>query len=363
MRFLFVSYASPGPLGPMAAWLARDRANQVIFAASRARQDCLIPRVQRVVMKKYQGSAAENSDYLSLWDEALRAGRSASASLSIVRKSGFYPDMIFNASSNGIAMGARNIYPDVFRVNFLEDENFARPNQAFMRRSMQCLQILNYDLSFAFGASARLNYPKELRGLIRIAPRMVDSAFFETNEPRPSNIVCIFCQNHEEDCARLCLDLLGRLPYYLIVVVAANSFVQRKLESLLPASERLKIQTVHKQDILKSLLKLCRLAVFPDNGGPILEALGMGAPVMLADKKAVAARGTLCLGGEDAESRSATIARALKNPEALLKKGREGREHVREKYGADSVMPEFFEKTLKAYDEWKSEKRERQDVP
>lgn len=363
MRFLFVSYASPGPLGPMAAWLARDPANQVIFAASRARQDHIIPRVQRVVMKKYQGSVSENSDYLSLWDEALRAGRSASASLSIVRKSGFYPDMIFNASSNGIAMGARDIYPDVFRVNFLEDENFIRPNQAFMRRSMQCLQILNYDLSFAFQASARLNYPKELRGLVRVAPRMVDSAFFEAGDSRPTNVVCLFCQSHEEEYARICLDLLARVPHYLIVVVTANSFVQRKLESLLPSSERLKVQTIHKQDILKSLFKLSRLTVFPYNSGPILEALGIGAPAMLADKKAVAARGTLSLPAEDAEARSRAIAKALQNPEALLKKGREGKEYVRDKYGADSVMPSFFEKILEVYRGWKSEKRERSDVP
>lgn len=358
MRFLFLSYAFPGPLAPIASWLGAQPCFQVIFAACRARRDVSLSGAQRVILRPYQLKGSEGEGVLGMWDEALKAARSARKTLEIVKKSGFAPDMIFNASSNGSAMGAGDVFPDAFRVNFVEDEKFIKPGQADMRREVQNLQILNNNLNFVFSPHARLAYPRELRPRLKIAPRLTDYAYFSapTGIGRQKTLT-IFCCGDEERTAAIATAILASAPDYRVVVAPGNSFVNRKLQALIQGESRLEIRQINRQEALRELLAASALALFPENNGPILEALSAGAPVLLSRKSQYSIKGCQIVGDDAADAWAAAAAKILKNPAELIKKGLEGQAATREKYAAEAVMPAFFPQILNAWEEFERGKK------
>lgn len=364
MRFLFVSYAFPGPLGPMASWLASQAGNHVIFATSRSRQDHPLANVQRVVLKKYQGNG---NGYLGLWEEAINAAKSASSSLEIVRNSGFVPHMVLNASSNGVAFGVREIFPDSFRVNFLEEENFARPGQIEMRRSLQILQTLESNLTYAFSEASRDLYPRPLWPRIGLAPRMVDSAFFSPEQAKPyksakfsrkpAELVTVFCNGNDPQCQEMCLRILQLRPKCRLALIMANSFALKKVSPSLESEHRLEMLASPRRDALRDLLACSCLAIFPDSGEGMLEAMSCGAAVMTTSKNCILSlnRDMLCLEGDDVAQRAQCAAQAIAGKAKLSRIAASARKLTLENFGASSVMPRYFPQIQNAYQDWRRE--------
>lgn len=345
----------------MAQWLGRDPENQVIFASSRFRQELPLECVQRVILKKYQCAAASQS-LLELWQEAIAAANGCAATLKLVAERDFIPDMIFNASSNGIFLGCRQVFPDRFTVNFLENDLF--PNQALaaMRRDMEALQILDSNLNYSFPGNALLNCLERLRDCVAPIPLMVDAEYF-----RPPEVeirfdspleVAIFCGSRPGFCSRLCRRLKELAPASGIKLIAANSFVFRKLRELATPDQLPSILLWPKMASLREILQTCALCLFVEGNPDFLPAESCGSPVYFipGDVPRYLPSGCRLLGGNSPEECAGKLAALLKLPESLAEAGRECRETVMAKYAASTLMPEYFAKIMAVYGKWARKK-------
>lgn len=360
MRFIFTSYTYPGPLAPMATWLAAQPENHVIFAATRFRQENPLPNVQRVVMKKYQSKGTENGTYLDLWDEAIRAAKSAASSLEIVRNSGYKPDIIFNASSNGVLLGGRQVFPDAFIINFLEKDNFTKPFQAEIRKTLQTMQILESGLNFTFSSEIKNIFPPEIRGRIALAPRMVDAEFFNAAHAKPftsekfavtpRELLTIFCSGVDRNLVEMCELILTKRPKCHIEIVADNGFALRQLAdvSIKNNPERFDFMRMPGQEILRNLLCSTSLAMFMDNSAHILETLSCSTPACYFFNDDSLPETVLPMDEKGAEARANSIINYLGQKNRLAKLGEIGRRIIDLDYDAYVVMPKFYTNILES---------------
>lgn len=365
MRFLFLSYSFPGPLGPMSQWLARDSENQVIFASSRFRQELPLECVQRVILKKYQCAAASQT-LLELWEEAISAANSCASTLKLAAERDFYPDMIFNASSNGIFLGCRQVFPNAFTINFLENDIF--PNQALaaMRRDMEALQILGSSLNFSFPGNSLVNCLEKLKDYVAPAPLMVDAEYFSPAEEgsrfKSPFDVAIFCGSRPGFCARLHRLLRELAPNCKPVLIAANSFVFRKLRELVQADSSA-VLPWPKMAALREIFQRSALCLFVEGNPDFLPAESCAAPVFFipGDVPRYLPAGVRLLGGSSPEDCAKQLAEMLAAPEKLRKAGLECRGTVLAKYAASTLMPVFFGKIMEAYEKWARKSRQKQE--
>lgn len=368
MRFLFLSYIFPGPLGDIAQWLGRDRNNHVIFASSRFRQEASPENVQRALLKKYSRTAAAGS-YLEFWEEALAAARGACGSLEIIRQNGFVPDMIFNASTNGLALGALQAFPQAFRINFVE-EGFEEPVMGHMRGDLEKLQILDANLNFSFSGEAIKRLPPLLRPLVRAVPKMIDAEFFCRAAARPyaglqfsdidAELVMVLCSGEERECLKLCNELLKASPACVIVLVAANAHVLRKLQLLkAEPGQRLRIIPRPRRDFLRDLVCRSALCLYFGEKAEFLPAASCAVPCLVIGDGYLARpwEDTAERGRKGIEELVRDIVLYLADKNALARHGEACRNRVLRDHATSSLMPAFFEEILANWRLWKEGER------
>lgn len=373
MRFLFLSYLFPGPLGAMASWLADNTENQVVFASSRSRQELALANVQRVVLRTYKGVPHDDQDWFGLWEEAIRAGKSARNTLEMVRDSGFDPDMIFCASSNGTAFGLREIFPDSFIVNFLEESAFFSAGQSEMRRCLQYLQIIEANLSFAFNEATMRQFLPPLREYIRLAPMVIDSAFFSPEAAKPLNmphmrrvsdqLLTVFTHGlTEQELFHVwygSLQILANNPHCQIVFLLQGGYALKRLRTLkvdAKIADRLFLEAHLRQDILRDLLCASSICLFAGRYMPfgLLESMSCASCPMCAKAPYFLKNAWDMLELQNAHSDeiAARVGKALQDPALLKAIGSRARQTAVANFGADNVMPRFFPEIEKACQEW-----------
>lgn len=352
MRFLFVSYSFPGALGPMAQWLARDAASQVIFATSRFRQELPLPGVHRVMLRRPPRNRAAGG-YLDQWEQAMATARSAAASLETVRDSGFAPDIIFNASSNGAFLACLQVYPECFSVNFLEPAPESRPT---CKRDLEALQILSASLNFAFAPQDAAAWNGLLRQELLAAPRLVDGEFFcpdksgRGDQPR----LAVFCAGAEEGCLQACRQLLAGRPRLRVSLVAANSFSYRRLQALCPACPaNMAIQPWPRMDALRDLLREASLCLFVEGRPDFLPAAACGAPVIFAGEAGELPAFVRKSGARSPQELAGELAQALDRPRELAGLGEEARARALAAHASSALMPAFFGQIRAAWQRWR----------
>lgn len=368
MRYLFISYNLPGPLGAMASWLARDQRKQVIMASSRSQHDHFSGGVRRVVLKSWQGKLPiDNPGYFDMWMQAAMAGKSADSSFKAVRDSGFEPEMILIASSNGSALNVEEIFPESFRVNFLENECCWSADQKAMRRDVQCLQMAHAHMSFAFSPGSREIYPSLFRKRIELAPPMVDTEFFQpaVEEKSPDGeLVAVFCNSpfakDLRDTWNMCLELLQLREHCRIVVLPGSAIALRKIGGMgLPASVagRIRLEFPLRHALLRAILREASLAVFPYSilDMDLLQAMACGtAPGLWSAAEGLVPGVDMCLlkSGSYRE-RACAIADALEDRSGLEAIGKAARKHILKHYDAAKLMPEFFPRIERVFTAWR----------
>lgn len=367
MRYLFISYNLPGPLGAMASWLARNRQDQVIMASSRSQHDHFSGGVRRVVLKSWQGKLPpDNPGYFDMWMQAARAGKSADASLRAVRDSGFEPDMILVASSNGSALNIEEIFPGSFRVNFLENECCWSADQKAMRRDAQCLQMSHAHMSFAFSAESREIYPPLFRERIELAPLMIDTEFFQPvadGQAPKEDLAAVFCNSpftrDLRDTWNMCLELLRLRKHCRIVVLPGNAIALRKIGAMgMPAclAGRIRLEFPLRHAILRDILCKASLALFPSSivDMDLLQAMSCGtAPALFSQAEGLTPGADMCLlKSGTCRERACAIAEAMDDKSRLAAIGGAARGHVLQHYDAAKLMPAFFPRIEKAFTEW-----------
>ena len=373
MRILFLSYFFPGPLGAMASWLAERPEIQVIFAASRSRQEQGLPNMKRVVLRSYNGKARVNPGWFELWEEALRAGKSAASTLDMVRESGFDPDIVCCATSNGSAFGLRQIFPDSFIVNFLEELSIFPSGQVKMRRALQSLQILEANLSFIYNEKARNAYAQELRELIKPAPMIIDCDFFSPEKAQPlmslqgrtigRELVTVFAHGlTEKELFHLwhgALLILAMRPHCQLFFIVPGAYLLKRLNKLPideKIAERLFLFSQLRQETLRDLLCASALAIFPGRHSPfgLLECMSCATTPLCGEPHFFLKNGWDMLELPKASAIAESVNAALQNRELLNVIGMHARQTAVVNFASVNVMPHFFPKIEKACEEWNS---------
>lgn len=343
MRFLFISYAFPGPLGAMASWLGRRA--QVIFASSRSGLEAPLPNVQRALLKKYpQKKRPENPNYFDYWTEAIYAGKAAAASFAAIRASGFAPEMIFCASSNGAALNVGEIFPEAFIVNFVEADDGSNAAQRLIRRDIQNLQILKAQISRAFTPAALRSVSPRLRDAIKISPAPIDCQFYAPAQKIKNSLV-ILCESAAAYCLRLTLAFLKLSPAAQISLACQNSHVWRELRGF--RAPRLMIIDAAREETTRDLLAKAEIAVCENEAaaaraqacGCAAVSLGFGGAAYLE------------LPAEDANADATALANLMEN--FSREEGKKARELALREYCAENVMPEFYAEIKEKYAAWK----------
>lgn len=354
MRFLFISYICPGVFGPMASWLGASQENQVIFAASRADTEQPLAGVQRVLVKKIRGARNPDAGYFDLWQDAINAGKNAGVSWRMLRDSGFVPDIIFNASVNGISLAVKSTFPNAFIVNFLEQDNWRQASHKQMQLELQYIQILESDLTYAFSEKCADLYPEPLKRLIRRVPPMVGLAL-PHQDTIANDAILVVCSGQEETCWRLCTELLALAPGCQVILLARNSFAARKLEKLgipEPLASRFLLRVARGRSTLRELLSSASLAVIPQAAHGLLDCLSAGVPVFICQNELPGelASYVVTLPQGSPKIQALAIIRAMGNLTDLKKMATAAAAKVDEKFSIARVMPAFMSEILAAKD-------------
>lgn len=195
MRVLFLDASYPGRLGPLAGRLAALPGNEVLFASSRQRREYSQPGVRRVLLRRpaprRRECAGEQPALPTLWQEALKTGEYAAATLTTVAERGFVPDIIFSHAASGAAFFVPQLFPAAFHVAYADPgPRGAALSSSSARRvqlDMQSLQFLHSNLCFAFSERRKEQFPARLSAAIQLMPPFVDTDAFAPAEEQAAD--------------------------------------------------------------------------------------------------------------------------------------------------------------------------------
>ena len=195
MRVLFLDASYPGRLGPLAGRLAALPGNEVLFASSRQRREYSQPGVRRVLLRRpaprRRECAGEQPPQPTLWQEALKTGEYAAATLTTVAERGFVPDIIFSHAASGAAFFVPQLFPAAFHVAYADPgPRGAALSSSSARRvqlDMQSIQFLHSNLCFAFSERRKEQFPARLSAAIQLMPPFVDTDAFAPAEEQAAD--------------------------------------------------------------------------------------------------------------------------------------------------------------------------------
>ena len=195
MRVLFLDASYPGRLGPLAGRLAALPGNEVLFASSRQRREYSQPGVRRVLLRRpaprRRECAGEQPALPTLWQEALKTGEYAAATLTTVAERGFVPDIIFSHAASGAAFFVPQLFPAAFHVAYADPgPRGAALSSSSARRvqlDMQSIQFLHSNLCFAFSERRKEQFPARLSAAIQLMPPFVDTDAFAPAEEQAAD--------------------------------------------------------------------------------------------------------------------------------------------------------------------------------
>jgi glycosyltransferase involved in cell wall biosynthesis len=118
MNFLFVHQSMPGQFGHLAARLAQDPANRVVFLSQGGSQ---APRgAVSAIYRPRRAASSETHRYLRGFEDAVLAGQAvARAGLSLAKR-GFVPDVVVAHPGWGEPMYIKDVFPQAKLVNYCE---------------------------------------------------------------------------------------------------------------------------------------------------------------------------------------------------------------------------------------------------
>lgn len=355
MRFLFVSYAFPGSLGAMASWLGSGDDRQVIFASSRSGREAPLPNVQRALLKKYPGKKQNDSpEYFEFWADAIRAGIAAGASFNAIKASGFAPDVIFCASSNGAALNIRDIFPRAFVINFVESENFIKPEREFFCRDIQALQILKANQSFAFSADAVKRAYPPLRDKLKIIPPIIDCSFYVPGQKDRDSILLI-CDANPDAFIRLALDILKARQSAIVTILCSNAYTLRFFREFNPPTQiahRLRINAMNAAETTRDLFSSAICVVTRHAGVAFAEALACGCVTVILGNGETENEIVFPVSRDDSKQAAALVAELVEDGRKLKRYVKLAREYALKNFCAEKIMPQFFSEIMERREEW-----------
>lgn len=108
MRIIFLHSNFPAQFVHMAAWLARNPGNEVVFVTQR--EEGSIPGVRKILYKLPQRPDAATPG-LAGFETAIRQGQAVYRVLNTLKKQGFVPDVIYGHSGWGLPLFVKDVFP------------------------------------------------------------------------------------------------------------------------------------------------------------------------------------------------------------------------------------------------------------
>ena len=120
MRILFVHVNFPAQFRNIAAILARNPGNEVLFATQEERPEWNIPGVRKVVYGVERTPSDRKDGVLANFGNAATRGEAALRVALRLRAEGFVPDVIYGHSGWGSTMFLRDVFPEAAFVGYFE---------------------------------------------------------------------------------------------------------------------------------------------------------------------------------------------------------------------------------------------------
>jgi glycosyltransferase involved in cell wall biosynthesis len=118
LQLLFIHQNLPGQFRHLAAHLARDGKNRVVFLTKR--QDRSIPGVDRAVYTPPRAPHPRTHHYLHQYEDAVLHGQAAARACIALSQSGFTPDLVVAHPGWGESLFIKDIWPEVLVLNYGE---------------------------------------------------------------------------------------------------------------------------------------------------------------------------------------------------------------------------------------------------
>ena len=118
MNILFVHQNMPGQYRHLAPYLARDPANRVVFITKR--DDCDLPRIQRVTYQLARNCHPTTHHYLRLMENCVLHGQAVLRTCLALAADGFAPDVIVAHPGWGEALFLKDKFPRAKLLSYCE---------------------------------------------------------------------------------------------------------------------------------------------------------------------------------------------------------------------------------------------------
>lgn len=118
MKIAFIHHNMPGQFAHLAAALARDPANGVVFVTRR--RDRPIPSVKRVCYGIRRPAQAPINAHLRATESALHHGQAVARALLALKRDGFVPDIVVGHPGWGETLFVKDVLPGCRYVNYCE---------------------------------------------------------------------------------------------------------------------------------------------------------------------------------------------------------------------------------------------------
>ena len=199
MKFLFLHTNFPAQFRHLAAALAQDSQNHIIFAT--ARREGQMSGVYKVVYEQTRKPHQATHHYVKPLEDAVLQGQAVYRELDKLKKEGFMPDVVYGHSGWGAPLFIKDIFPKSRLLCYFEwfyrdrgsDVGFdpAEPMTIddSLRIRIKNAPILNDLYSCDAGLSPTFwqaaQFPVEYRAKIKVLHDGIDTRYFSPGQKRP----------------------------------------------------------------------------------------------------------------------------------------------------------------------------------
>lgn len=212
MRILFLHPNFPAQFRHLATVLAKDTRNEVVFGT--ARREGEIPGVKKVIYEVSREPAKETHHYLRFLESAVLEGQAVYREMLELKKSGFYPDIIYAHSGWGVGLFMKDLFPKARYICYFEwfyhahgtDADFdpSEPLDANdearirVKNTPILLDLASCDAGLCPTYWQRLQFPPEFHNKLKVIHDGVDTEFFKP-DPDSVKIPLLFTEEIPEN--------------------------------------------------------------------------------------------------------------------------------------------------------------------
>jgi len=195
MKILFLHLNFPAQFRHVAAAMARDPVNQVVFATSR--EEGRIPGVHKVVFKPSRSARQETHHYVRPLENAVLQGQAVYRVADQLRAEGFIPDIVYGHSGWGPALFIKDIFPQAKLLCYFEwfyhahgsdadfdsSEPLTRDGEARIRirNAPILIDLYSCDAGLCPTPWQLRQFPDEYHGKMTVLHDGIDTSFFSPN--------------------------------------------------------------------------------------------------------------------------------------------------------------------------------------